>query len=75
MDFGTVPKGWLRAARNVPKEMRPLLLECVQPYRLQITAPSSPLSHVASHLQLPELFISPQSLAPMQAHLVSGGSG
>src|SRR6188472_2095793 len=33
-------------------------------------APSSPLSHVASDLQLPEFFISPQSLAPMQAHLI-----
>lgn len=33
-------------------------------------APSSPMSHAASDLQLPELVISAQSLAPMQAHLI-----
>ena len=37
--------------------------------QLHTIAPSSPLSHSASDLQLPEFFISLQSLAPMQAHL------
>src|SRR6188768_3369751 len=37
--------------------------------QLHTIAPSSPLSHSASDLQLPEFLISLQSLAPMQAHL------
>jgi hypothetical protein len=37
--------------------------------QLHMTAPSSPLSHSASDLHLPELFISLQSVVPMQAHL------
>src|SRR6187399_1098849 len=37
--------------------------------QLQMIAPSSPLSHAASDLQLSELFISVQSFAPIQAHL------
>src|SRR5262249_6128477 len=37
--------------------------------QLQMIAPSSPLSHSGSDLQLSEFFISLQSLTPMQAHL------
>src|SRR4026207_2267583 len=37
--------------------------------QLQMIAPSSPLSHAASDLQLLEFFISVQSFAPIQAHL------
>jgi hypothetical protein len=37
--------------------------------QLHMTAPSSPLSHSASDLHLPEFFISLQSVVPMQAHL------
>ena len=37
--------------------------------QLHMTAPSSPLSHSASELHLPEFFISLQSVVPMQAHL------
>jgi hypothetical protein len=39
--------------------------------QLHTIAPSSPLSHSASDLQLPEFLISLQSLAPMQAHFDS----
>ena len=38
--------------------------------QLHTIAPSSPLSHSASDLQLPEFLISLQSLEPMQAHLI-----
>ena len=41
-----------------------------RPLQLHTIAPSSPLSHSASDLQLPEFLISLQSLAPMQAHLI-----
>src|SRR5215510_2514811 len=37
--------------------------------QLQMIAPSSPLSHSGSDLQLSEFFISLQSFRPMQAHL------
>src|SRR5262245_728097 len=38
--------------------------------QLHMIAPSSPLSHSASDLQLLEFFILLQSLTPMQAHLI-----
>src|SRR4029450_7797541 len=48
---------------------RPLAFEVRAALQLQTIAPSSPLSHSASDLQLSEFFISVQSFAPMQAHL------
>jgi hypothetical protein len=48
---------------------RPSALELRAAAQLHMIAPSSPLSHSATDLQLPEFLISLQSLAPMQAHL------
>ena len=47
----------------------PTAFEGCAALQLQMIAPSSPLSHSASDLQLSEFFISVQSFAPIQAHL------